>query len=76
MLDFAVCVVGELSPWSLSAVCDLGEKGACGPILCIEGTMRLRNPGPSDRMYTTYDTTNSRKLWEGEWMCLCLNLAA
>lgn len=56
MLDFDVCVVGELSPWSLSAVGDLGEKGACGPILCIEGTMRLRNPGPSDRMYTTHDT--------------------
>ena len=44
VLDSDVCV-DELSPWTLSAVCDLGEKRACGPILCIERTVKLQNPG-------------------------------
>lgn len=40
------------------------------PILCIR-TMRLRGPGQVTGYTQPMTLLNSRKLWEGEWMCLC-----
>lgn len=69
------------SPWLAPTGGDLREKGLCGwggHVLCfcvLNGLWVSWNWAKWQTVGNPWHWTKSRKVWEGEWMCFCLNLA-